>query len=79
MSGFIGVVSCGSSAEERGVSIKRADPRPLGPNTRDMSDLQAHPHFNDQGTLNWHTKWSDAHAAAVEGGKKIFIEFGREL
>ena len=44
-----------------------------------MSDPQAHPHFNDQGTLHWHTKWSEAHAAAVEGGKKIFIEFGREL
>lgn len=53
----------------------RADPRLMGPNTRDMS----HPHFNDQGTLSWHTKWSEAHAAAVEGGKKIFIEFGREL
>ncbi len=51
----------------------------LGPNTRDMSELRAHPHFNDQGTLAWHTKWSEAHAAAAEGGKKIFIEFGREL
>ena len=44
-----------------------------------MSDLQAHPHFNDRGTIHWHTKWADAHAAAAEEGKKIFIEFGREL
>ena len=51
----------------------------LEPNTRDMSELRAHPHFNDQGTLDWHTQWGAAHAAATEGGKKIFIEFGREL
>ena len=57
----------------------RANPRLVGPNTRDMSEPQAHPHFNDRGTLHWHTKWADAHAAATEGGKKIFIEFGREL
>ena len=64
---------------ERDVSRKRADPVKREPNTREMSDLQAHPHFNDQGTLHWHTKWADAHAVAAEGGKKIFIEFGREL
>jgi hypothetical protein len=37
-----------------------------------------HPHFDDQGTLSWSTKLSDAQAAARASGKLIFIEFGRE-
>jgi hypothetical protein len=44
-----------------------------------MSDLQGHPHFNDSGTLHWHTRWAEAQALAQSEGKKIFIEFGREL
>ncbi len=38
-----------------------------------------HPHFDDHGTLDWHTAWADAAAKARETGKRIFIEFGREL
>lgn len=44
-----------------------------------MTDKQSHPHFNDSGTLNWHTSLADAQAAARAEGKLIFIEFGREL
>ncbi|MEM1451014.1 MAG: hypothetical protein AAF957_05275 [Planctomycetota bacterium] len=39
----------------------------------------SHPHFDDRGTLTWYTSMADAKAAAASEGKKIFIEFGREL
>jgi hypothetical protein len=39
---------------------------------------QKHPHFDDQGTLAWHTKLADAKAAAAAADKLIFIEYGRE-
>ena len=38
---------------------------------------QGHPHFDDGGTLQWHTKLSDAKAAAKEAPKLILIEYGR--
>lgn len=38
-----------------------------------------HPHFDDRGTLQWFTSMADAKAAAAKDGKRIFIEFGREL
>ena len=38
-----------------------------------------HPHFNDQGALDWETSWQSAVAQAVEQGKLVFVEFGREL
>ncbi|MGK0219314.1 MAG: hypothetical protein ACI9HE_002816, partial [Planctomycetota bacterium] len=41
--------------------------------------MRAHPHFNDRGTLDWHTDFSEALAAAKDQGKLLFIEFGREL
>lgn len=44
-----------------------------------MTARKAHPHFDDQGTLNWHTTFSDALAEARAAGKPIFIEMGREL
>ena len=44
-----------------------------------MSDLQPHPHFDDHGTLHWHTQLEDAKEAARASGKRILIEFGREL
>ncbi len=44
-----------------------------------MTDRTPHPHFNDRGTLNWHTAFADAQAEARASGKKIFIELGREL
>ncbi|MFT5051637.1 MAG: hypothetical protein ACI8QZ_003057 [Chlamydiales bacterium] len=44
-----------------------------------MTDRQAHPHFDDGGTLHWHTSFAEARAQAEREGKRIFIEFGREL
>ena len=44
-----------------------------------MSDKTPHPHFDDQGTLDWTTSWADAVAKAKEGGKQIFIELDRSL
>ena len=39
----------------------------------------SHPHFDDRGTLRWFTSLADARAEAAATGKRIFIEFGREL
>lgn len=44
-----------------------------------MSDKTPHPHFDDRGTLNWHTSLSAAREQAGAEGKLVFIEFGREL
>lgn len=44
-----------------------------------MNDMRAHPHFNDRGTLDWHTDFAEALAAAKAQGKLVFIELGREL
>ena len=44
-----------------------------------MSDTSSHPHFDDRGTLQWHTRFADALAEARTSNKKLFIEFGREL
>lgn len=44
-----------------------------------MTTKQSHPHFNDKGTLHWHTSFAAAMAEAQSGGKTIFIELGREL
>lgn len=41
--------------------------------------MRAHPHFNDRGTLDWHTSFAEAIAKAKAEGKLLFIEFGREL
>ncbi len=38
-----------------------------------------HPHFDDRGTMNWHTRLEDALAAAKSEGKLVLIEMGREL
>ena len=44
-----------------------------------MADERPHPHFDDGGTLHWHTRLAEAQAQARAEGKRIFIEFGREL
>ena len=44
-----------------------------------MSERTSHPHFDDRGTLHWHTRFADALADARASGKSIFIELGREL
>jgi hypothetical protein len=43
-----------------------------------MTKPRPHPHFDDKGTLDWHTRYADALAAAKTSGRKILIEFGRE-
>ena len=37
-----------------------------------------HPHFDDQGTLPWHTELGAAQSAAKKAGKLVFVEYGRE-
>ena len=37
-----------------------------------------HPHFDDRGTLDWHTRWSAALDQARTQNKLLFVEFGRE-
>lgn len=44
-----------------------------------MNERHAHPHFDDRGTLTWHTRYKDALAQAKRENKKLFIEMGREL
>lgn len=44
-----------------------------------MQERRRHPHFDDRGTLNWHTSFAGASAQARAEGKWLFIEFGREL
>jgi len=38
-----------------------------------------HPHFDDRGTLDWHTTFAEAKAEAERDQKKLFIDVGREL
>lgn len=44
-----------------------------------MTTPRRHPHFDDRGTLDWHTRWADAVAAARRDRKLIFVDMGREL
>jgi hypothetical protein len=44
-----------------------------------MEAKRKHPHFDDRGTLSWHTRWASALAAAKAEKKAIFVELGREL
>jgi thioredoxin-related protein len=44
-----------------------------------MTAPRPHPHFNDRQTLDWHTRYADALAAARSRNQRLFIEFGREL
>ena len=43
-----------------------------------MPTQRPHPHFDDRGTLDWHTRWSEALASAAAQGKRVLVEFGRE-
>ncbi len=43
-----------------------------------MATQRPHPHFNDKGTLDWHTRWEAALAQAKAEKKLVFVEFGRE-
>ncbi|MCK6447354.1 MAG: thioredoxin family protein [Planctomycetes bacterium] len=44
-----------------------------------MPAPRRHPHFDDQGTLDWHTRWADAVETARREQKLVFIDMGREL
>ncbi len=50
-----------------------------GPDPNAMTEPTPHPHFDDKGTLHWHTRLADALAQAAAEGKQVFIELGREL
>jgi thioredoxin-related protein len=43
-----------------------------------MSTKRSHPHFDDRGSLDWHTCLADALAQAKREKKHLFIELGRE-
>lgn len=43
-----------------------------------MPGKRPHPHFDDRGTLDWHTDWASALEQAAREGKLVFVEFGRE-
>ena len=43
-----------------------------------MTEKRTHPHFDDGGTMSWHTRFEDALAQAKTEGKLVFIEMGRE-
>jgi hypothetical protein len=43
-----------------------------------MTERKPHPHFDDKGTLSWHTRFADALAQAKAEKKVVFIEMGRE-
>lgn len=43
-----------------------------------MSRARPHPHFDDRGTLDWHTRLGDALAQAKREGKHVLVELGRE-
>jgi len=47
--------------------------------TAPQTTRRKHPHFDDRGTLDWHTSFAEALATAKKDGKRIFIEIGREL
>jgi hypothetical protein len=42
-------------------------------------NVTPHPHFDDRGTLSWHTRWKDALAEAQREKRLVFVELGREL
>tara|TARA_R110002072_G_scaffold58824_11_gene149550 strand:- start:7550 stop:7954 length:405 start_codon:yes stop_codon:yes gene_type:complete len=44
-----------------------------------MTTTTPHPHFDDRGTLSWHTTMAQAKEEAARDGKLIFIELGRKL
>lgn len=43
-----------------------------------MTTKRPHPHFDDRGTLDWHTRYADALAQARREKKHVFVELGRE-
>jgi hypothetical protein len=47
--------------------------------TTPSTSKRKHPHFDDRGTLDWHTSFAEARATAEREGRHLFIEIGREL
>jgi hypothetical protein len=60
------------------MTFERADPAPHTEHRPHMADKTPHPHFDDRGTLSWHTRYADALAQAKRENKTLFIEMGRE-
>lgn len=44
-----------------------------------MTEHTPHPHFDDRGTLSWHTRYADALTQAKAESRMLFVEMGREL
>ena len=42
------------------------------------AEKQAHPLYDDGGTLDWRTKWAESAALAKERRSLVFVEWGRE-
>jgi hypothetical protein len=40
--------------------------------------MRPHPHFDDQGTLDWHVTLDEALEQARAEDKRVLIELGRE-
>jgi hypothetical protein len=43
-----------------------------------MTGNTPHPHFDDGGTLHWHTQFARALATAKTEQRMVFVELGRE-
>ncbi len=43
-----------------------------------QAPAQGHPHFADNGALQWHKKLADAQAAARKQQKFVLVEYGRQ-
>ena len=53
-------------------------PVPIHAAPEESDATQAHPLYDDGGTLDWRTKWADAAQIAKERRSLIFVEWGRE-
>jgi len=51
---------------------------PPSPAAEDAPERQAHPLYDDGGTLDWRTRLADAMEVAGDRRRLIFIEWGRE-
>ena len=63
------------SAPARTISARPRD----SPTIMNTPTKRKHPHFDDRGTLDWHTSFAGALKEAQRDKKRLFIEIGREL
>lgn len=57
--------------------LRRALPLGIALAVAGAAIAQAHPHFDDKGTLPWSTTMKEAKDAAKKADKMIFLEYGR--